>query len=304
MFDYSGQYNPLIQFLTECRSAAVAVDDQQRDHLALLLNIQMLLKDPRFDPDTPDETGRTALSYASECHAEYLVKMLLEHPLVNGNSTDVSGRTPLSYAAESDPEEYRRRNRPVLPILLANDNVRENANYPDKAGITPLMYSCRLGRTKHVGLMLDVAGSEANLHDNRGRTPLHHALEACSHKHEPLAMLLANPNIKVNAKDKDGRSALFYSLRGQTLRYLGSLDLSLLLQYEDLDISEELLDMRDDGGQALDCDNVLGSVKTLRGRDSEKDWRSKSREWTPLNLTESGHLYMIESIFSGGRSPA
>lgn len=117
-------------------------------------------------------------------------------------------------------------------------------------------------------------------------------------------MLLANPNIKVNAKDNDGRSPLFYSLRNQTTRYLGSLDLSLLLQHEDLDISEDPLDMRDDDGQALDYDDVLGSVKTLRGRDSEKDWRSKSREWTPLNLTESGHLDMIESIFSGGRSPA
>lgn len=156
MFDYSGQYNPLIQFLTERESAVVTVNDDQRGHFAILPNIQMLLKDPRFDPDTSDETGRTALSHASEYHAEYLVRMLLEHPLVNVNSTDVSGRTPLSYAAESD-----RANHSVLPILLANDNVRENANYPDKAGITPLMYSCRLGGTKEVGLMLDIAGSRS-----------------------------------------------------------------------------------------------------------------------------------------------
>lgn len=311
MFDYSGQYNPLTQFLTEHRRAAVGIDEQENDHLGRLVNIQMLLKDPRFDPDTPDETARTALSHASEYHAEYLVRVLLQHPLVNVNSTDVSGRTPLSYAAEGGPGRYETAKRSVLPILLANDNVRENAKYPDTAGITPLMYSCRLGRRKDVELLLDISGSEANLQDNRGRTPLLHALEAdiycaCQCEHESLAVLLANPNIKVNAKDKDGRNALFYAFKYQTpwVRWnLGGPDVSLLLQHEDLDISEELLDMRDVAGQALDYDDVLRSVKTLRGRDPEA-WRSKSRKWTPLSLTESGHLDMIESIFSVGQSPA
>lgn len=308
--DYSGQYNPLIQFLKECRIAALALDEQTNDHLGLLLNIQMLLEDPRFDPDTPDETGRTALSHASEYHIEYLVRVLLQHPLVNVSSTDVSGRTPLSYAAGSEPGTDEMGKRSVLPILLANDNVRENANYPDATGITSLMYSCRLGRTKDVGLLLDAAGSEANLQDNRGRTPLLHALEAapCHFKGEPVAMLLANPNIKVNAKDRDGRSALFYALRNQTPLVRmnwggGGIDVSLLLQHEDLDISEELMDMRDDDGQTLKYDDVLQCVETLRGRDMEV-WRSVSREWTPLNLTEIRHLDMIESIFSEGRSPA
>lgn len=119
-------------------------------------------------------------------------------------------------------------------------------------------------------------------------------------------MLLANPNIKVNAKDKDGRSAPFYAFRYQTPWVQWNLwgpNVSLLLQHEDLDISEELLNMRDDDGQALDYDDVLRSAKALRGRVPE-DWQSESREWTPLNLTELRHLDMIESIFSGGRSPA
>lgn len=53
--------------------------------------------------------------------------------------------------------------------------------------------------------------------------------------------------------------------------------------------------MRDDDGQALDCDVVLQSVEELRERDRETCAPSKK---TPLNPTELRHLDLIESIFS------
>lgn len=299
-FDYSGQYNPLIDCLKKDFKEIQRIDT----YIGMIPTFQMLLEDSRFDPDTPDQVGRTALSYASEHHIPDLVKMLLQHPLVNVNSRDGSGRTPLSYAASSKWQDGRRS---VLPILLENDDVREHANYPDSAGITPLMYGCKHGRAETVGLLLDVAGTEANLRDNRGRTPLLHALEVkccdyyyCYCEHEILPVLLANPNITVNAKDKDGRSTTFYALKLSSTKNSPGRGVSLLLQHEDLDISERLLEMRDDDGQALYPDDVLRIVRKLRERDCET-W--SYREGIPSSPMESRHLDLIESIFSMGRSP-
>lgn len=299
-FDCSDQYNPLI----ECLTGDSWHIRQTDSHLGIIANFQMLLEDSRFNPDNPDEGGRTALSHASEHHILDLVKMLLQHPLVNVNSRDRSGRTPLSYAALS---EWQDGGKSVLPILLENDDVREHANCPDSAGITPLMYGCRRGQAETVGLLLDVVGTEANLQDNRGRTPLLHALEAeccdsyfCEHKILPvLLVLLANPNIMVNAKDKDGRSATFYALK--LLSRNKDTSISLLLQHEGLDISEGLLEMRDENGEALDAYRVLWCVSKLRETNSEP-WEFQRR--LPLNPTESRHLDLIELIFSAGRSPA
>lgn len=288
-FDYSGQYNPLTEVST-MRSLEFNLERYNDSSFGIFLNLQMLLDDPRFNPDTPDELGRTALSHASEHHIEDLIKMLLQHPLVNVNSRDESGRTPLSYAAISN-WGYERKS--VLPILLENDKIREHANCPDSAGITPLMYGCASGRAETVGLLLDVVGTEANLHDNRGRTPLLHALKAEAgnrfhREQELLEVLLANPNIAVNVKDKDGRSTVYYALRYFWRRE--DHDILRLLQHEHLDISAELLEMRDDDGQVLDSNKVLRIVKKLREN--------------PLKPTESRHLDLIESIFSAGRLPA
>lgn len=277
-FDYGGQYNPL----SDCLKEDFGIIQRTDSYVGMIPTFQMLLEDSRFNPDTPDEVGRTALSHASEHHIPDLVKMLLQHPLVNVNARDGSGRTPLSYAALS---KWKNGRKSVLTILLENDDVREHANCPDSAGITPLMYGCSLGREETVSLLLDVVGTGVNSRDNRGRTPLLRALEADNHK--PLAMLLANPNIAVNVKDRDGRSALFYALRF----YRGKVAATWrLLQREDLDLSGDILEMRDDDGQALDSDNVLRIVKKLR-------------EYA-LEPTESRHLDLIESIFSAGRSPA
>lgn len=299
-FDYTDRYSPISEFLIKHTYFASTLKPQASSSLSVIQNLHLILEDSRFHPDTPDESGRTALSYASEFHIEYLARMLIQHPLVDVNPRDVSGRTPLSYAAGCEHDESDA-DQSVLPILLGNDKVREQANCPDTEGITPLMYSCRFGRGEAVRLLLDIAGSEANLHDNRGLTPLLNALENPDDSRDDLlAVLLANPNIEVNAKDKDGRSTLFYALRYQSpcpwLRSTG-LDISLLLQHEDLEIPGALQDMRDDDGWALDRHDVLRSVKLLRERVPESE---PSRKWTPLSTTEVRNLDLIESIFSVG----
>lgn len=167
-FDYTGQYNPITEFLTEHKFRASRVSEQENGGMSIIAKIEMVLRDSRFNPDTPDETGRTALSYASEYHIAYLVRMLIQHPLVDANSRDVYGRTPLSYASGSKPGEDYAGDESVLPILLANDKVREYANCPDTDGVTPLMYSRGLGLEEAVRLLLDIAGLEANPHDNNG----------------------------------------------------------------------------------------------------------------------------------------
>lgn len=62
--------------------------------------------------------------------------------------------------------------------------------------------------------------------------------------------------------------------------------MSLLLQQKGLDLSG-ILDMRDDNGQALNGQNVLENIESIR----------KSRQG-PLERLESERLDLIESLFS------
>ncbi|KAL1872066.1 hypothetical protein Daus18300_004435 [Diaporthe australafricana] len=285
-FEFPCHWNPVSDLARIFRCVVRDVEVDEPSTFCAIVKCQMILEDTRYDPDIPDEAGRTALSHVSEHGLVSLTKTLLQHSLVNINSRDQSGRTPLSYAAGNSPY-YKTRHQAIrtLQILLGNDDIRKVANSPDQTGMTPLMYACRHGQAGTAPILLNIPGTDVNFQDDDGRTPLIHVLQPRVRydRHEVLSVLLEAPGIAVNIRDKGGRSAIFYAL---SLGRAYVQDMSLLLQQKGLDLSG-ILDMRDDNGQALNGQKVLENMECIR----------KSRHG-PLERLESERLDLIESLFS------
>jgi hypothetical protein len=108
--------------------------------------------------DTPDEAGRTPLSWAAGRGSPPQVDYLLEQG-ASVESTDRLGRTPLHFAVFSAEDEVVQR------LLAASAAV----NAQDSLGSTPLMYACSKNLTKIVQTLLE-RGADPSLKDKLGRT--------------------------------------------------------------------------------------------------------------------------------------
>ena len=60
--------------------------------------VEMLLEKNNVNPDTPDKSGRTPLSWAAQKWEVEIVRILLERNDVNPDTEDERGRTPFSRA--------------------------------------------------------------------------------------------------------------------------------------------------------------------------------------------------------------
>ena len=60
----------------------------------------MLLEREEVNPDKPDDSGRSPLSYAASGNHEDVVRMLLRRAEVTPDTLDNDGRTPLWYATQ------------------------------------------------------------------------------------------------------------------------------------------------------------------------------------------------------------
>ena len=92
-------------------------------------------------------------------------------------------------------------------------------NKRDTAGNTPLFYACMKGTRDIVKLLLD-NGADPGIANNANMTPLH-AVSKSGNK-EITAMLL-DAGADINATDKEGKTALLYTLaeqRTETAKYL------------------------------------------------------------------------------------
>ncbi|PUU81764.1 hypothetical protein B9Z19DRAFT_970912, partial [Tuber borchii] len=69
--------------------------------------VKLLLERVDVNPDSPNSSGRTPLSYAVQWGQQDLVKLFLRHGGVNLDSSDSSGRTPLSYSLHLDASKWR-----------------------------------------------------------------------------------------------------------------------------------------------------------------------------------------------------
>lgn len=223
-----------------------------------------------------DAEGNTALHFATRnTEGEGIVEMLLHHADFRADMASLrgsEGMTPLHNAVEIG-------HKGVVRMLLAVSEVKTEVNTPDAFGQTPLHAATESECSVEIFMMLlGVAGVDVNARDAKkrsvlflcagaqngfrkvrallshkdfdmdsclqpdvnGQTPLHIAIE-CRGGLETTRMLLGLPGTRatVNARDADGRTALYFALENLFLRRDpdGLQTVRLLLQRRDLDLT-------------------------------------------------------------------
>lgn len=175
--------------------------------------IEMLLERPEVDPNSRDGTGRTPLSYAAAHAGPEMVEFFGTREEVDWNARDHLGRAPLSYAAECGELD-------TLIYLLARREVL--VDEADNNGRTPLSYAAAAGSVDKLQVLLVTRKVDPDREDAVGRRPLSYAAHGLE-TDEPgsrlktVDLLLQHRSVEINARDKRGRSALFYAAQS-TLR--------------------------------------------------------------------------------------
>lgn len=158
--------------------------------------------DGRFDPDTSDNIGRTALSYAAEMLQYYSIQALLDTKKVDVNSRDTDGRTPLHHAATPDWEESD-----AFEALLEAQDIEVDPR--DLRARTPLSLAAEHGFYDMVDALVKVLAVEVDCKDETGRTPLSYAAE--TGYLETVRILLATGRADVETEDVSGRTPLWWA---------------------------------------------------------------------------------------------
>ncbi|XP_034236689.1 ankyrin repeat domain-containing protein 49-like [Thrips palmi] len=140
-----------------------------------------------------------------------VIKLLLQENPELVSSRDQDGYTPLHRASYS--------NHPEVVKLLLQQGADVNARTCD--GWTPLHSACKWNNFNCAALLLDF-GSEVNPLTNGGQTPLHLA-SSHAEARETLFLLLSNPKISVNIRNKAGELA--YDIAHRHCKYYKLFDI-------------------------------------------------------------------------------
>ena len=160
--------------------------------------VRILVERSDVNPDTADALfDRTPLSFAAENGHEGVVRILLGRDNVNPDTLDECGRTPLSFAAENGYEG-------VVRIFLGRDNV--NPDILDESGRTPLSWAARSGHEGVVRILLGRGNVNPNASDEYCRTPLSFAAE--NGYEGVVRILLGRDNVNPDTLDESGRTPL------------------------------------------------------------------------------------------------
>jgi len=136
-----------------------------------------------------DNYGYTALRWATQNGNIPAMKLLLD----SGANTEIQdnlGQTPIFHT--NDHEE-------ALSLLMKKG---ANINAKDREGKTALRLATQIGDIPLMKLLLD-SGADTEIGDNLGQTPIFH-----TEKHFEALSLLMEKGAIIDAKDKDGKTAL------------------------------------------------------------------------------------------------
>ncbi|KAH6905339.1 ankyrin repeat-containing domain protein [Coprinopsis sp. MPI-PUGE-AT-0042] len=160
--------------------------------------VQSLLDLPNIDVNVVNVDGVSALMMAASNGHEQIVKLLLAHPEIDVNLADADGWSALIRAASNGEEGT---------VELLNARSDTEINLVDADGWTALTLATENGHTGTVKQLLTRAETKVNLAVLAGGCSA--LMYAASMGYlEIVALLLAHPDIEVNAVDIKGRSAL------------------------------------------------------------------------------------------------
>jgi len=203
-----------------------------------------------INPDRPDCSGQTPLSWAARTGHDEVVELLLEREDVSPDRPDNGGQTPLSWATRNGHDG-------AAGLLLERGDV--GPDRPDNYGRTPLSWAARNGCDGAVRLLLERQEVAPNMPDNDGQTPLTWA--ARSGRDGVVKLLLGRGDVTLNRLDNDGQTPFLWAARNG---HDGVVD--LLLGREDIG-----LDWPDNRGQTPlswasrnEHDGVVKQIKARR----------------------------------------
>lgn len=126
-------------------------------------SIELLLKQPSIELDTPDKSGQTPLMRSADAGHTKCTRMLLDKG-AKVKHVDDEGRTALSLAAI-------KGHKVVAKLLLKN---KADVNAQDKRGNTPLALAAEKNHDAVVRFLLE-SGADADLADEDEETPFEKA---------------------------------------------------------------------------------------------------------------------------------
>jgi ankyrin repeat protein len=154
----------------------------------------------KFDFESKDYTGRSPLSWASECAPIGIIQLLLQHG-ADIESRDNTGRTPLAWAAA----RYSR----TTVIIQALLEKGAHFDSKDNTGRTPLSWAAAQSGSIPILQELLKKGADIESRDNTGRTPLSWATGWFTVTPVLEELLEKGPDIE--SKDNTGRTPLSWA---------------------------------------------------------------------------------------------
>jgi len=208
-----------------------------------------------IDPNSKNEKGETALTYALENHeTDKIIKVLLRKADIN--LQDDLGNSPLHLAIEKNKEK-------IIDFLLKNDvKVNTTGRQGTVKNISPL-YAAVLRRREDLVKKLVKEKADPNIADSEGSFPLIDAVFQKAANPEIVKMLLEN-DAEVNKKNADGATALIYAASNQDITPEARQKIVKLLLEK-------------------------GADKTIKGKDGHDAlyWAKKMKNETTVKMLES-----------------
>jgi ankyrin repeat protein len=266
----------------------------------------------------------TALHYASECGHSEIVKMLVSAG-ASIDFSDNSGQRPLHYACHkghlevvkilfrADPSSINVSNKyghtalqiaafrnriNIVEFLITATQAHPNLlNAKSKDGRTPLSLASENGNFEIVK-MLVTAGASIDIRDDKGYTPLNHAVWYKNIVEFLITATEADPNF-LNAKIRNGKTALHLASQRENVEIL-----------KILVAAGASIDIRDDKGYTplhlAATYNRINIVKFLiTATEADPNFlNAKSKDGrTPLCLaSERGNVEILRILVAAGAS--